>query len=213
MVLVLTWLVFIQPALRLAIELQHARPRLPKASRKFKRLVGTIEFLFSLSLQSGRTNFLLLPWLAPRMLSILSVACTVMTNLMKLRRKRNRRLSLEYSVTNFLEQDFAGPISLRASEVLGPVSRCRVADVQPHMKLVSRASCPGLIVGVLRILCNGRCTAQRFHTDEHDHTCRVGCPNEPDSSLALQRVCLFIRKIYFFLVTWYSITTEKPFLT
>ena len=22
---------------------------------------------------------------------------------------------------------------------------------------------------------------QRFHTEEHDHTCRVGCPNEPDS--------------------------------
>ena len=80
-----------------------------------------------------------------------------------------------------MEQDFAGPISLRAFEVLGPVSRCRVADVQPHMKLVSRASRPRLIVGVLRILCNGRCTAQRFYTDEHDHACRVGCPNEPDS--------------------------------
>ena len=50
-----------------------------------------------------------------------------------------------------------------------------------HMKLVSRASRPGLLVGFLRILCNGLCTAQRFHTAEHDHTCRVGCPNEPDS--------------------------------
>ena len=35
---------------------------------------------------------------------------------------------------------FAGPISLRASKVLGPISRYRVADILPHMKLVSRAS-------------------------------------------------------------------------
>ena len=57
------------------------------------------------------------------------------------------------------EQDFAGPVSLRASKVLEPISRYRVADILPHMKLVSRASRPGLIVGVLRILCNGLCTA------------------------------------------------------
>ena len=49
------------------------------------------------------------------------------------------------------------------------------------MKLVSRASLPGLTVGILRILCNVLCTAQRFHIEEFDHTCRVGCPNEPDS--------------------------------
>ena len=34
-----------------------------------------------------------------------------------------------------------------------------------HMKLVSRASRPGLTVGFLRILCNGPCTAQRFHAE------------------------------------------------
>ena len=49
------------------------------------------------------------------------------------------------------------------------------------MKIVSRASRPGLLVGFLRILCNGLCTAQRFHTAELDHTCRIGCPDEPDS--------------------------------
>ena len=56
-------------------------------------------------------------------------------------------------------QDFAGPMSVRASKVLGQISRCRVADILLHMKLVSRASRPGLTVGVLRILCNGLCTA------------------------------------------------------
>ena len=46
--------------------------------------------------------------------------------------------------------DFAGPISLRASKVLGPISRYRIADILPHMKLASRASRPGLTVGFLR---------------------------------------------------------------
>ena len=35
--------------------------------------------------------------------------------------------------------------------------------------------------GFLRILCNGLCTAQRFHTEGEEQTCRLGCPNEPDS--------------------------------
>ena len=83
------------------------------------------------------------------------------------------------------EQGFAGPLSRLASKVLGPISRYRVPDILPHMKLVSRASRPGLTVGIIRILCNGLCTALRFHTEEFDHTCRVGCPNEPDS-LTLQ---------------------------
>ena len=57
------------------------------------------------------------------------------------------------------EQDFAGPLSSRASKVLGPISRYRVADILHHMRLVSRASRPGLTVGFLRILCHGLCTA------------------------------------------------------
>ena len=56
-------------------------------------------------------------------------------------------------------QDCAGPLSSRASRVLGPISRHRVADILPHMKRVSGASRPGLLVGFLRILCNGLCTA------------------------------------------------------
>ena len=78
-------------------------------------------------------------------------------------------------------KDFAGPISLRASKILGPNSRYRVADILSHMKLESRASRPGLTVGFLRLLCNLLRTAQRFHTEGHEQMCRVGCPNEPDS--------------------------------
>ena len=46
---------------------------------------------------------------------------------------------------------------------------------------MSHVSLPGLTVGVLRILCNGQCTAQRFHSEGDEHTCRVECPNERDS--------------------------------
>ena len=44
------------------------------------------------------------------------------------------------------EPDFARPISLRASRILGPVSRFRTAQILPHMKLASRASRPRLTV-------------------------------------------------------------------
>ena len=40
-------------------------------------------------------------------------------------------------------QDFAGPLACRASRFLGPISRHRVADILPRMKIVSRA-CPVL---------------------------------------------------------------------
>ena len=78
-------------------------------------------------------------------------------------------------------QDFAGPISLRASKVLGLVIRFRIMEILPHMKLASGASRPGLTVGFLRILSNRLCTAQRFHIEGEEQTCRVGCPDEPDS--------------------------------
>ena len=66
-------------------------------------------------------------------------------------------------------QDFAGPISARTTKILGPISRYWVAGILPHMKLPSNASRPGLAVGILRVLCNGTCPAQRFHNDEQEH--------------------------------------------
>ena len=49
------------------------------------------------------------------------------------------------------KQDSAGLLACRASKVLGPISRHRVADILLHMKIVSRASRLGLLVGFLRI--------------------------------------------------------------
>ena len=104
-------------------------------------------------------------------------------------------------------QDFAGPLSSRATRVLGPISRHCIADILPHMKRVSRASRPGLLVGFLRILCNGLCTARRFHTAENDHTCRIGCPDEPDS-LTHYNMCP--RLYNFFLSFWRHATILPP---
>ena len=63
------------------------------------------------------------------------------------------------------KQDFAKPVASRVSKILGPVSRFRIAQILPHNSHASRASRPGLTVGFLRNLCNGLCTAQRFHVE------------------------------------------------
>ena len=115
------------------------------------------------------------------MLLILFVAWTVTTFLTKSPQNKKQKVATGLLLDKLRAQDFAGSLSGRTTRVLGPISRHRIADILPHMKRVSRASRPGLLVGFLRILCNGLCTAQRFHTAENDHTCRIGCPDEPDS--------------------------------
>ena len=75
------------------------------------------------------------------------------------------------------------------------------------MNRVSCASRPGLLVGFLRILCNGLCTALRFHTAENDHTCRIGCPDEPDS-LTHYNECPRLYNI--FLSFWRHATNLPP---
>ena len=49
---------------------------------------------------------------------------------------------------------------------------CQDSVTQP-----TRAA-PGLVVGVLRVLCNGLCTARRFHSYQEDQRCRMECPDE-----------------------------------
>ena len=55
------WLAFIPSAWRLALELQHARPRLAEVLKRSVRIEDTIELLFSLSLPVGKKNSLLHP--------------------------------------------------------------------------------------------------------------------------------------------------------
>ena len=104
---------------------------------------------------------------------------------MKFRKTKKQKAATGLLLDKLHKQDFAVPDACRASKVLGPISRYCVIDILLHMKLVSRACRPGLLVGLVRILCNGLCIAQRIHAEEHDHTCRIGCPNEPDSLFTL----------------------------
>ena len=71
---------------------------------------------------------------------------------------RKQKVAAGLLLDRLHKQGFAGPLPSRASKVLGPISRYRVPDILPHMKLVLRASRPGLTVGFLRILCSGLCT-------------------------------------------------------
>ena len=63
---------------------------------------------------------------------------------------------------------------------LGPICRHLMAQVIPMIRNDAHASLPGLAVGILHVLCNGLCTAKRFHVDNEEQTCRVGCIDEPD---------------------------------
>ena len=179
MALVLTWWASTPSALRLAFELLHVRPRSDKVLKTARgHNCGPI---FALS-PVWEKEFLA-PSMACSTANAFDIVCRLDRDgkLDEVPQNKKHKVATGLISDKLYEQDFAGPISVRASKVLGPISRYRVADILHHMKLVSRASRPGPTVGVLRILCNGLCTAQRFHTEEQEHTCRVGCLGEPDS--------------------------------
>ena len=77
---------------------------------------------------------------------LLSVVWTTVANLMNLHKTRNKRLPQPCFAEKIQNQDFARPISSRASRIQGPISCLRIAQILPHMELASRASRPGLTV-------------------------------------------------------------------
>ena len=50
---------------------------------------------------------------------------------------KKQKAAIGLLLDKFHKQDFAGPLACRASRVLGPISRHRIADILPHMKVVS----------------------------------------------------------------------------
>ena len=97
-------------------------------------------------------------------------------------------------------QDFAGPISLRASEVLGSISRY-------HMKLASRASRPGLTVGCASFATD--CARLTDFTLRVMNECVVLDVRMNPTPLPLQRMLHFVWYVYFFLGTGYCASTER----
>ena len=115
--------------------------------------MDTIALLFSLSLSHLGKEFLV-PSMALSTANAFDVVFRLDRNdtLDEVPQKKKQKIATGLLLDKLHKQDFAGPLSSRASRVLGPISRFRVADILPHMKLVSRASRPGLLVGFLRIL-------------------------------------------------------------
>ena len=77
------------------------------------------------------------------------------------------------------KRDFALPIAARASEIMGPISRQHMAQIIPMIRKAAHATRLGLAVEIM-LLCNGMCTAKRFHVDNEEQTYRVVCLDEPD---------------------------------
>ena len=112
--------------------------------KKSVRHAGTIALLTLLFLLLGNMGFFFHPRPSTqRMHLILFVGWTAMTHLMKFRKTKKQKVATGSLLDKLHRQDFAGPLSSRASRVLGPISRHRVADILPYMKSVSRTSRPG----------------------------------------------------------------------
>ena len=76
--------------------------------------------------------------------------------------------------------DIAKVICSRSKRVLGFVNQHRVHSLMKGLCRTAKSCKPGLVVGALRIACNGLCTAARFHTAEDNPGCRLGCLEELD---------------------------------
>ena len=82
-----------------------------------------------------KKNSLFPPWpLTQRMHLISSVHWNVMTHLMMCRKTKKQKVATGLLLDKLHKQDFAGPLAGRASKVLIPISRNRVADILPHIK-------------------------------------------------------------------------------
>ena len=78
-------------------------------------------------------------------------------------------------------------IAARTPKVFGLISRHLTAQNLPRMSDASRASLPMLVVGILRVLCNGVCTAQRFQMEGvKNKDAELGVETNLTLSLALQ---------------------------
>ena len=174
--LVLIWWVFTPPALRLATELQHARPRLPKALRKSNTARGH-NCTPIIALSPVWEKDFLVPSVALSTEDAFDIVCRLDRNdtLDEVPQKK-QKVATGLLLDKLHKQDFPGPLSCRASKVL---DRSVIVLLTSCTDETCFACFPCWVF--LRILCNGLCTAQRFHTEGHAHTCRVRCPNEPDS--------------------------------
>ena len=65
--------------------------------------------------------------------------------------------------------------SPRSDSAIGFVNQHRVLSLMEGLCRTADTFNAGIIVGALRIVCNGLCTASRFHTAEENLGCLLGC--------------------------------------
>ena len=142
--LALIWWSFIPSASRLGVELQHAWTRLAEVLQRSVQLENTIALFFCFFSFLGKRNSLFHPWPFPFCMHLtFFVGWTVMTHFTNSQREK---VAIGLLLDKLHKQDLAGPLSSRASRVLGPISHHRVVDIQLHTQSVSRASRLGLLV-------------------------------------------------------------------
>ena len=122
---------------------------------------------------------------------------------------KSRKLPPVYFWTNFINKTLLG-LSLVVSRELWDRSVVIVLLTSCHKRNLFRVL---LVLGYSLVSFASSVMGSalhRFHTEEHDHTCRIGCPYEPDS-LTYYNVCPRLYNI--FLETCYDIATKKLLVT
>ena len=162
--LVMTWLVSTPPASQPAIELPRVRTRSTKGLRRCK-LPARMSSHLSLHSAPSEKRTSVLPSMSRSTLESFSIVCREAVGYHNLAPRRITWAGLCW--TNLLT-------GLQSAGIDQPLSNC-----VHHCR-------PGLTLGFLRILCNVLCTAQRFHTEGDEPTCRIGVRMHP--TLSLERV-------------------------
>ena len=149
---------------------------LPKA----EQFVNTTVLLFKLSLPHAREDSSQREWrLAPSRLMSMCARWIVLAKLPIHTGGKIKKAATTLLCDTIQKRDFADKL---------PHGRPRfwdrsvdiVAQIWTMIRNAARVARPGLLVGILRVLCNGMCTAKRFHVDNEEQTCRVGCSDESD---------------------------------
>ena len=99
----------------------------------------------------------------------------------------------EAGVTSLLRQpttleEVIQGFSTRVRQALANVSRHRVGALQRGRCHTANSCRPGLIGGILRLICDGICNSKRFHSDRDEQESRTGMPWSTSLHQALSRV-------------------------
>ena len=139
------------PASRPAIELPRVRTRSTKGFRRSRQL-GLFDFASILALCPNWKQEFLAPSTARSTADAFNIVCRLDHHgkLYEVSQDKKQKVATSLLCDKLHIQNFAGPISLRASKVLGPISSYRIADILHHKKLASRASRPGLTASSAR---------------------------------------------------------------